>query len=92
MNSEERPEDAARRMAGELIQLQQKYKEAMELWDALELEPGDIVLDAVLVARSQNVDREGTCISLAATDGVDFSRQLGMLHEGIIIMQHTDRD
>jgi hypothetical protein len=78
-DGEETAEDALRRFVV-------KYQEAIQLWDALEPREGDIILDAVIIGRLQNPNTSGTCISVGASDGVDFSRQLGMLHEAILIM------
>lgn len=57
--------------------------EAMELWDALQLEPGQQVMSAILVAKIVDL-REGKegkppSISIGATDSADWIDQAGLL-------------
>jgi hypothetical protein len=53
--------------------------EAEELWEALDLKPGDQVVEAVLIGKLVNFETGRTVISLAATDGVDWVSQGGLL-------------
>lgn len=91
-NFEERPEDTIRRFAGELAKAEEyrrKYAYVAQLFDSLNVDPGDVILDMVLIARSQDPAQPGSVIHISATDDVDFSRQLGMLHESIVVMTHN---
>lgn len=78
----ERPEDTVRRFAqqiGELLSWQQKYREAAELWDALDIENDDQVLEAVLIAKLGNFEKGRVEISISASDSIDWIGQLGLL-------------
>jgi len=89
----ERPEDTVRRFAariGELEAWQTRYKEAAELWDALELKKNDQVTDALLIARVADFEKGGTALSMSTTDGVDWIIQLGMIHAAEMVMQADD--
>lgn len=82
----ERPEEALRRVAKECLELQEwkrKYQEAAQLWDALEPEEGQQVMSAVLVGKLVKFDESDQShfpfVSIAATDGVDWMDQMGIL-------------
>jgi hypothetical protein len=60
-------------------------KEIQELIDALKLNPHDIVIEAVLVARVKDMDTGAVGISISATDDTDWVTQLGMLRGAEII-------
>jgi hypothetical protein len=64
----------------------EKPSQADELWEALELEENHQVTDAVIIAKVAHFDTGGTALSLAATDGVDWISQFGMLHGAVAIM------
>lgn len=64
-----------------------------ELIDALNLRDTDVVLDLVLIARVADpaASSPHPALVMSATDDADFSRQLGMLHEGLIVMEKVRR-
>lgn len=77
----ESTEDALRRIAGKCVELeawQQKYREAAELWDALNLSENGQVTHAVLIVKEIDFDTGITRISTCASDGTDWVDQLGM--------------
>lgn len=57
--------------------------EAMELWDALNLRPGQQVMSAMLIGKvvdlSEGKEGNPPSISIAATDGTDWIDQAGLL-------------
>lgn len=61
--------------------------EADELWKALELRDGDQVVDAILVAKVADFEHGGTGLSIAATDGVDWVTQLGILRGATLLTE-----
>lgn len=56
-----------------------RRSEAEALWQALELEDGDQVVEAILVAKVANFTSGGTAVSIGATDGMDWIGQLGLI-------------
>lgn len=92
----ERPEDTVRRFAQkieELLAWQSKYREAAELWEALDVSDGQMVASAVLIGKLMKM--EGTdeerapTVSIAATDDVDWMNQLGIIDAAYDFV-HTD--
>ena len=57
--------------------------EAMDLWDALNLKPGQQVMSAMLIAKigdfNEGKEDQPPSISVAATDGTDWIDQGGLL-------------
>lgn len=95
-NETERPEDTVRRFAGMIQDLESwkaKYREAAELWDALELRDNDQVTDATLIAKIQDFDAGYVNISTASSDGCDWITQLGLFEawRGICIETRIER-
>jgi hypothetical protein len=66
-----------------------EHHDAQELWDALEPAPGDQIVEAVIVGKMVDFERGITSLSIAATDGVDWVGQLGMLHGALKIMNQS---
>lgn len=67
-----------------------EHHDAQELWDALHLHsPGDQIVDAVIVGKIVDFEQGITSLSIAATDGVDWVGQLGMLHGALKIMDQA---
>jgi len=65
-----------------------QYKEAMSLWDALDVEDGQQVVEAVVIAKVFTWDPDKNLppsMSIAATDGMDWIQQYGMLHAAIAL-------
>lgn len=83
MNEQERPEDTVRRFAqqiGELEQWKAKYREAAELWDALEIKNNQQVDKALIIAKLVDFSRPGPpLISSATTDGCDWVDEWGLI-------------
>jgi hypothetical protein len=65
--------------------------EADKLWESLEVQDGDQVVDAVLVGKLANFTEGGTEISISATDGVDWVTQLGMLRGAVLMVENQLR-
>lgn len=93
----ERPEDTARRFAGQIQELEAwkaKYSEAAELWDALDPAEGQRIVSAVLIGKMVSFegdtreDRAPT-ISISATDDVDWMDQMGIVDSAYDFI-HTD--
>lgn len=55
-----------------------KYREAHELWDALELSNGEQVSEATLIAKVTDFDSGVTAITMSVTDGCDWVTQIGL--------------
>jgi hypothetical protein len=66
-----------------------EHSDARELWDALQPGPNDQIVDAVLIGKMVDFERGITSLSIAATDGVDWVGQLGMLHGALKIMNQS---
>jgi|SRR6187549_1447192 len=75
----------ANELAQEVAELkawQSKYKEAAELWDALEAKDSQQVTEAILIAKIVDFEQsgpEGTVVSASYTDGCDWVNQLGLM-------------
>lgn len=91
-NAQERPEDALRRIAGECVELKAKldrYREAIELWDALELLENQQVASATLMAKVQDFENNTIAISTSATEGCDWIDQIGLINTAMILISQT---
>lgn len=89
----ERPEDAARRFAHRVVELEAKlsrYREAIELWDALDLRENQQVVSATLLAKLQDFENNTVAISTAVTDGCDWIEQIGLINTAMIIVNQTN--
>lgn len=68
-------------LESQLGQMQAKldqHVEAIALWDALEMRPGDQLTKAVLIAKVYDFDKGHADISTSATDDTDWVDQLGL--------------
>lgn len=83
-----RRRDATRRHQrhGHQGTLTEPVSQAEELWEALDLRDNDQVTDAVLIAKVADFEDGATALVIAATDGVDWVTQLGMIHGALNIM------
>lgn len=73
---------AARHLAEQIVELQawkDKYVEAAKLWDDLELEDNDQVVEAVILAKIIDFKEGGTGVGIGYTTGMDWIGQLGLL-------------
>jgi hypothetical protein len=81
----ERPEDTVRRFALQIQELEAwkaKYREAAELWEALEAKDSQQVTEAMLIAKLVDFEETGpagTVVSASHTDGCDWVNQLGLV-------------
>lgn len=61
--------------------------EAMQLWDALNVKPGQQVMSAMLIAKvvdlNEGKEDHPPSISVAATDGADWIDQGGLLKAAV---------
>lgn len=92
----ELPEDTVRRFAAKIVELeawQAKYREAAELWEALELRDNDQVTDATLIAKIQDFDTGYVNVSTSSSDGCDWITQLGLFEawRGMCIETRIER-
>lgn len=62
-----------------------RYQEAIELWDALDLEDNQQVVAAVLVGKLKDFDSGIVAISIGNTNGMDWVDQVGLLEAARII-------
>lgn len=88
----ERPEDALRRIAGKCMELEQwkaKYREAAELWEALELTNNQQVIGGVLLAKVKDFDDGVVSMSMSNTDDVDWVDQIGIMRVCTLIMENS---
>jgi hypothetical protein len=77
----ERPEDMVRRFAFQIQELEAwraKYREAAELWDALELKNNQHVVGAILIAKGKDFVTGNVVMTTARTDDVDWVDKIGM--------------
>ena len=91
----ERPEDTVRRFAGqmelyektvqELQAWRSKYREAAEMWDALELEENQQVTQVVMIAKIADFDSGYVNVGMSASDGVDWIDQVGLIETARIM-------
>lgn len=57
-----------------------QYREAIELWDALNIKPGYYVDKAILIAKLINFEKSGmVVITASVTDGVDWVDEWGLV-------------
>lgn len=79
----ERPEDTVRRFAAqiqELLAWQAKYREAAELWEALNVGNNQHVDKALLIAKVIDFEKGGgPSITASVTDGVDWVDEWGLI-------------
>lgn len=88
-DAEETTEDALRRIAQEFEAFKQRYREAIELWDALELRENQQVSSATLLAKLTDFERNTIAISTAATDGCDWIDQIGLINTALIMINQV---
>lgn len=79
----------AANLRAELDEYKAKYREAAELWDALELRDNQHVASATLLAKVQDFENNTVAISTAATDGCDWIDQIGLINTTMIMIQQT---
>lgn len=85
-------EDALRRTSKQCLELQawqQKYREAAEMWDALELDENQQVAQAVLIAKVTDFESGHVNISMSNSDGVDWIEQVGLIETARIMSIQT---
>jgi hypothetical protein len=88
----ERPEDTVHRFAQqiqELLAWKSRYMEAAVLWDSLETQDNDQIVEAVLIAKLHDFDKGLTQVSISSTDSVDWIGQLGLIAAAKLISDQT---
>jgi hypothetical protein len=73
------------RAEAELVQ----YREARELWDALELKANQHVVHAQLLAKVKDFETGHVSVSMSNSDGMDWMDQVALIHTASIINQQT---
>lgn len=68
----------------------QEPSEADKLWEGLDLEPGEMVSGAMLIAKVTNFESGGTIVSFETAKGMDFIEQIGLLRAASIIVEPAD--
>lgn len=56
----------------------------------LDLQLGDQVVEWLLIAKVSNFEEGGTAVSIAASEGLDWVAQYGLLRAATVIVERAD--